>query len=68
MRPAASGGLSPVKVVIALSAHDIPDRPPTELKSASGLRSANAWPAFVFVTTQRGSGRVPERYLTRPDL
>jgi len=53
--------------VVAIEAHAIPDRPPLSLASGDvvtvGRRDAD-WPAFVLVTTARGSGWVPSRYLS----
>lgn len=53
---------------VAHAAHDIPDRSPIQLEVGErvevGERDAE-WPAFVFVTTHRGAGWVPERHLDR---
>jgi hypothetical protein len=53
--------------VVATEAHVIPERPPLALASGDlvtvGRRDSD-WPAFVFVTTARGSGWVPARYLS----
>lgn len=46
--------------------HEIPDRPPIVLREGEdvgvGARDTE-WPAFVFVTTESGSGWVPARHL-----
>ena len=53
--------------VVATEAHVIPERPPLSLASGDvvtvGRRDSDG-PAFVFVTTARGSGWVPSRYLS----
>ena len=53
--------------VVATEAHTIPERPPLSLASGDVVtvgRRDEDWPAFVFVTTSRGSGWVPSRYLS----
>jgi hypothetical protein len=60
--------LRPVRVALAQSDHEIPERAP--IRVAVGERVGvgepdGEWPAFVFVTTRRGSGWVPERHLDR---
>jgi hypothetical protein len=56
------------RIVVAQSPHEIPDRPPIRLEVGDrvqvGERDSD-WTAFVFVTTQTGSGWVPERHLDR---
>jgi hypothetical protein len=56
------------RVVVAISAHEIPDRAPIQVQIGDqvdvGERDTE-WPAFVFVTTHSGSGWVPERHLDR---
>lgn len=56
------------RVVVAISAHEIPDRPPVRVDVGDrvdvGERDTE-WPAFVFVTSPRGSGWIPERLLQR---
>jgi hypothetical protein len=50
----------------ATAAHVIPERPPIQVLPGHRVRVGQAdtqWPAFVFVTTDDGSGWVPERYL-----
>ena len=50
----------------ATSAHLIPQRPPVHVVPGQRVRTGQhdaQWPAFVFVTTDDGSGWVPERYL-----
>jgi len=55
--------------VKARVAHQIPERPPLQLAVGEpvevGARDTT-WPAFVFVTTDHGSGWVPARHLSRP--
>jgi hypothetical protein len=56
------------RVAVAKSPHDIPDRPAirVEIGDRVGVGERDSeWPAFVFVTTERGSGWVPERHLDR---
>jgi len=53
--------------VVATEAHAIPERPPLSLVSGDVVtvgRRDGDWPAFVFVTTVRGSGWVPSRHLS----
>jgi hypothetical protein len=53
--------------VVATESHAIPERPPLSLASGDVVtvgRRDGDWPAFVFVTTARGSGWVPSRYLS----
>jgi SH3 domain len=53
--------------VVATEAHAIPERPPLSLASGDVVtvgRRDGDWPAFVFVTTARGSGWVPSRHLS----
>lgn len=56
--------------VVAVRAHTVPDRQTLTLRPGDvvevGERDTD-WPAFVFVTTANGSGRVPERYLTEKE-
>jgi len=50
----------------ATTAHTIPHRPPINVRPGQPVRAGQRdaeWPAFVFVTTDDGSGWVPERYL-----
>jgi hypothetical protein len=58
------------RFAIARSAHKVPDRPPIRVDVGDvvdvGERDTE-WPAFVFITGQRGSGWVPERLLERRD-
>jgi hypothetical protein len=56
------------RVVVARSAHEIPDRPPLRLEVGDRVTVGERdreWPAFVFVTSRNGSGWVPERHLDR---
>jgi hypothetical protein len=57
-----------VNRVVARSGHQIPDRPPIRLEVGERVQVGerdDEWPAFVLVTTDRGSGWVPERHLDR---
>ena len=58
------------RAVVAISAHEIPDRPPIRVEAGDrvsvGERDSE-WPAFVFVTSQSGRGWIPERHLDRQD-
>jgi GNAT superfamily N-acetyltransferase len=54
--------------VVALSSHEIPDRPPIQLEVGERVEVGDRddeWPAFVFVRAERGSGWVPARHLDR---
>jgi uncharacterized protein YgiM (DUF1202 family) len=56
------------RVVVARSPHETPDRPPIRVEAGDQVTVGerdHEWPAFVFVTTQNGSGWVPERHLDR---
>jgi hypothetical protein len=56
------------RVAVARLAHDIPDRPPIQLEVGERVEVGpgdDGWPAFVFVSTPRGSGWVPDRHLDR---
>lgn len=60
--------LCDVSRVAARSAHEIPDRPPIRVVVGDRVKVGerdNEWPAFVFVTSETGSGWVPERHLDR---
>lgn len=54
-------------LVIAVGDHEIPLRPALRIvpggKAIVGDQ-ATEWPAFVFITTDKGSGWVPQRCLT----
>ena len=53
--------------VVAIEAHEIPERPPLSLAAADVVavgRRDEDWPAFVFVTAAHGSGWVPSRHLS----
>lgn len=55
-------------LVVARSTHDVPERSPIQLEVGESVEVGerdDEWPAFVFVTTHRGSGWVPERNLAR---
>jgi hypothetical protein len=57
-----------VRLAVTRAAHEIPERPPIRLEVDERVEVGerdDEWPAFVFVTTQRGSGWVPERHLDR---
>lgn len=50
----------------AFVAHEIPDRPPLQLEPGDVVdvgRRDTDWPAFVLVTSDAGSGWVPDRHL-----
>ncbi len=52
---------------IAAVGHDIPERPTIQIEAGEVVDVAERdgeWPAFVFVTTQSGSGWVPARHLS----
>lgn len=54
--------------MVARSAHEIPDRPPIRVNVGDRVEVGERdgeWPAFVFVTDQKGSGWIPERHLDR---
>lgn len=54
--------------VVARSAHEIPARSPMRVQAGDRVEVGERdveWPAFVFVTTDTGSGWVPERHLLR---
>jgi hypothetical protein len=56
-----------VRRVKATVAHQIPSRSPIQLAVGEEVTAGDRdqeWPAFVFVTTPRGSGWVPARHLT----
>jgi SH3 domain len=56
------------RVVVARSAHEIPDRVPIRVEIGDRVKVGerdSEWPAFVFITAQKGSGWVPERHLER---
>ena len=51
---------------ILMSDHDIPDRAPLLLAPGDVIQVGEhdtEWPAFVFVTSPRGTGWVPSRHL-----
>jgi hypothetical protein len=51
----------------ARSAHVIPDRPPLWVAVGDVVQVGKPdtdWPAFVFVTTESGSGWIPSRHLS----
>ena len=53
--------------VVAIEAHEIPERPPLSLAAGDVVavgRRDDDWPAFVFVTAARGSGWVPSRHIS----
>lgn len=53
-------------LVIAVVRHVIPERPAIRVEIGERVKVGerdSEWPAFVFVTTQNGSGWVPERHL-----
>lgn len=53
---------------VAQSAHGIPSRAPLRLEVGDHVKIGERdtdWPAFVFVSSPKGCGWVPERYLNR---
>jgi hypothetical protein len=68
VRPSTRGcaTIERVNRLRATTAHTIPDRSPIRLRPGQPVRAGQRdtdWPAFVFVTSDDGSGWVPERYL-----
>lgn len=60
--------LREVRLVVARSKHEIPQRPPIQVQVGERVEVGerdDTWPAFVFVTNGQGSGWVPERALDR---
>jgi len=54
--------------VVAIARHEIPERPPIRVEVGDQVEVGerdSEWPAFVFVTSQKGSGWIPERHLDR---
>jgi len=52
--------------VTVITAHEIPERAPVQITPGDRVTVGErdtTWPAFVFVTTARGSGWVPARHL-----
>ena len=52
--------------VRAVSAHEIPDRPPIQVAPGQQVQLGErdtTWPEFVFVTAGGGSGWVPARHI-----
>src|SRR5262249_28679988 len=52
--------------VRAAKAHEIPARPPIQVAAGQHVQVGDrdtVWPAFVFVTTEDGSGWVPARHV-----
>ncbi len=55
-----------MRMVRAVQAHEIPERPPLRLSAGQQVtvgRRDDRWPAFVFVTAGDGQGWVPARHL-----
>lgn len=53
--------------VVATAAHEIPDRPPVQLRVGQRVEVGDRdteWPEFVFVTASNGCGWVPARHLS----
>ncbi len=53
-------------MVRAVKAHEIPGRPPIQVAVGQNVQVGGqdtTWPAFVFVTTDEGSGWVPARHI-----
>jgi Variant SH3 domain len=59
--------MSAVRTMLAMVAHQIPDRPALQLAVGErvdvGDRDSE-WPEFVFVTASHGTGWVPARHLS----
>lgn len=56
-----------MRSVKATTAHQIPSRPPIQIAVGDEVTVGDRdqeWPAFVFVTTSKGSGWVPARHLS----
>lgn len=54
-----------VRYVVAAD-HEIPERAPLVVEPGDAVQAGDRdteWPAFVFVTTPRGTGWVPERHI-----
>jgi SH3 domain len=52
--------------VRVLSAHEVPQRPPIRVAAGQHVEVGErdtTWPAFVFITTEDGSGWVPSRHI-----
>ena len=52
--------------VTVVTAHQIPERAPIQIAPGDRVTVGErdtTWPAFVFVTTERGNGWVPARHL-----
>jgi predicted ArsR family transcriptional regulator len=63
------GSTSPVRRVIARTAHETPDRAPLRVSVGDEVHAGNRdneWPEFVFVTATHGTGWVPARHLSQP--
>ncbi len=53
--------------ITASVAHEVPDRPPLVVEPGDVVQAGErdtTWPAFVFVTSERGEGWVPARHLS----
>jgi hypothetical protein len=60
------GDTDEMTMVRAVKAHEIPGRPPIQAAVGQNVQVGNqdtTWPAFVFVTTDDGSGWVPARHI-----
>ena len=61
-----NGGNDEMTTVRAVKAHEIPGRPPIQVAAGQSVQAGSqdtTWPAFVFVTTDDGSGWVPARHI-----
>jgi SH3 domain len=53
--------------VRAIEAHTVSERPPIQVAVGDAVSVGERdtdWPAFVFVTAERGAGWIPSRYLS----
>jgi len=63
---ALNGDTDEMTTVRAVKAHEIPGRPPIQVAVGQSVQVGSqdtTWPAFVFVTTDDGSGWVPARHI-----
>jgi hypothetical protein len=61
-----NGQTGEMTTVRAVKAHEIPGRPPIQVAAGQSVQAGSqdtTWPAFVFVTTDDGSGWVPARHI-----
>ena len=61
-----NGDTDEMTTVRAVKAHEIPGRRPIQVAAGQRVQVGSqdtTWPAFVFVTTDHGSGWVPARHI-----